>query len=446
MKRGSIIALSATLAMLAAGPAAYAATLQQLQQEEAQAQQQLAAEQQKYSQTQQAINQTMSQMNQLNQDLSYAKAQIGSTAQQIRSTDQNIQTTQNLLNTTQAQLTQTEKQLAATTVEYRTTTALVVRTRSNLVHQSQVLSGQLQLIEERGAVGYLDVILGAHSFSEFISRAQLLGQVAASAAHEVNVVKHEEALYTLQQTNLRKESVFLNDAQRSIRQHQYMLHSEQGLLTREHQHALVLQAEATQEANTVSLGLAQKQQVMTQLQQQRNQLTAGMNNLQSQIAAIVAQIQKLLGQFNAGGLSRRSLYDAMLPLVTPIAQQWAVPPALVIAVITEESGGNSRVVSSAGAIGLMQVEPGTAQSLAAAVGLSPSTVMQELYNPEDNIELGTYYLHYLLGVFGGNVELAVAGYNAGPGTVKHFGGIPPYPETQQYVANVMALYHLYSSY
>lgn len=446
LKRGSLIALSAAIAVTAAGPLAYASTLQQLQQQEQKAQQQLAQEQQKYNQTQQAISQTQAEMNQLNQDLSSAKAQIGSTATQISQTQSHIQATQTLLTETQNQMSQTEKQLAVTTREYDRTTALVVRTKKNLIRQGQVLSAQLQLIEERGSVGYLDVVLGARSFADFISRTQVLGQVASSAAHEVQVIKNEEATYSLEQSNLRKEKVFLSDAKRSIGQHQSMLKNEQGLLEREREHAVVLQADAVQEANTVSTGLQQRQQLVNQLQAQRNQLASGMSSLQSQINGLVGQIQAILSQYNSGGLSRHALYTALVPLVTPIAQQWNVPVPLVIAVITVESGGNSTVVSSAGAIGLMQVEPGTAKDIAAAVGLSPSTVMSELYNPADNVELGTYYLHYCLNLFGGNMHLAAAAYNAGPGAVEQYGGIPPYPQTQAYVQDVMSLYQLYATY
>ncbi len=446
VKRGWKIALLAAAGVATAGPLTYASTLQQLQQQEQQAQQQLAAEQQKYNQTQKAIGQTESAMNQLNQDLASAKAQIGSTSAQIQSTQAHIHTTQSLLHSTESQLSRTEAQLATTMRDYRQTTTLLIKTKKNLAYEGQLLSGQLQLIEERGSIGYLDVVLGAHSFSDFISRAQLLGQVASAAAHEVQIIKGEESAYSLEQSNLNREKVFLNDARRSILQHKNLLASEQGLLVREHQHAVVLQAQAVQEASTVSSGLAQRQQLMTQLQQQRGQLASGMSRLQSRIAGLVSQIQSLLGQFNSGGLTRQALYKALVPLVTPIAQQWNVPVPLVIAVITVESGGNSQVVSSAGAIGLMQVEPATAQDIAAAVGLSPATVMQDLYNPSDNVELGTYYLHYCLGLFGGNDALAAAAYNAGPGAVDKYGGIPPYPETQQYVADVMSLYRLYSTY
>ena len=446
MRRGSLIALGAAVALVTAGPLVYASTLKQLQQQEQKAQQQLAAEQQKYNQTQQAINQTMSEMNQLNQDLSAAQAQIGSTSQQIQQTQAHIQTTENLLHATQAQLTSTQNRLTTTTREYNKTTALVDRTKRHLVHQGHVLSSQLQLIEERGSIGYLDVILGARSFSDCISRGQRLGQVASSAAHEVKVIKHEEATYQVEQANLKREKAFLTDARSSIEQHKALLQSEQSLLVRERQHAIVLQSEAQQEAASVSAGPNQRQHLMTQLQQQRSELASGMAALQSQIAGLVSQIQSLLGQFNAGGLSRQALYQALVPLVTPIANQWGVPVPLVIAVITVESGGNSQVVSSAGAIGLMQVEPATTQAIASAVGLSPATVMQELYNPSDNVELGTYYLHYCLGLFGGSIQLAAAAYNAGPGAVQHYGGIPPYPETQLYVKDVLSLYNLYSSY
>lgn len=441
-----MFALSAAAIIMTVGPMAYAASVQQLQQQEAHAQQQLAAEQHKYAQTQAAINQTVAEMDQLSQDLSSAKAQIGSTGAQIQSTEHDIQITQTLLATTQTRLAQTERQLAATTVAYHRTTTLVAQTQRQLVQESHMLSAQLQLIEERGSIGYIDVILGAHSFAQFISRAQILGQVAAAAAQEVQVIKREEGRYTLERDNLKRESVLLADSKAAIGRRQSLLSGEQALLARERQRAIVLQADAEQEAATVSVGLNERQRLVTQLQGQRSQLVSGMASLQSRIASLVSQIQALVSQFNDGSLSRQALYKALVPLVSPVAQQWGVPVPLVIAVITVESGGNSTAVSSAGAIGLMQVEPGTAQVIATAVGLSSSTLMQELYNPSDNVELGTYYLHYCLGLFGGNTQLALAAYNAGPGAVQQYGGIPPYPQTQQYVADVMSLYQLYSTY
>ncbi|MCY0897473.1 MAG: lytic transglycosylase domain-containing protein [Firmicutes bacterium] len=446
MKRKSVVLLSAALALIAAAPITYAANLNQLQQEEAQAEAQLAQEEQQYQQTERAINQTVAEMNQLNQELAAARRVIGSTAEQIQVTDQHIQTTQTLLNTTQQQLAQTERALTVTTADYRKTVMLVHVTNENLMHETTLLAGQLQLIEERGAVGYLDVILGARSFQDFVSRAELLGQIAAAAAQEVQTIQTEEHAYRLAENNLKRETAFLSEARSAINQHQHLLQAEESLLTREKEHAVLLQDEAVQEASTVSSGLAEHQQLIRQLNEQKNALAAGMANLRLRIRSLVEQIQQVLNQFHTGNLSRQGLYNALLPLVTPIANQWGVPPDLVMAVITEESGGNASAVSSMDAIGLMQVEPGTAADIASAVGLSPSTVLQELYNPEDNVELGTYYLHDMLTLFGGNVAWALAAYNAGPGAVQHYGGIPPYPQTQQYVANVMALYRLYQTY
>jgi len=109
-------------------------------------------------------------------------------------------------------------------------------------------------------------------------------------------------------------------------------------------------------------------------------------------------------------------------------------PALVIAVITEESGGNQSAVCVTGAIGLMQLEPGTAASL----GIDP-------YNTEQNVLGGCLYLSQMLQLFNGNLSLALAAYNAGPGAVQQNGDqVPSY--TQGYVSNIEGLYSLYSSY
>ncbi|GMA56163.1 transglycosylase-like protein with SLT domain [Alicyclobacillus sacchari] len=115
-------------------------------------------------------------------------------------------------------------------------------------------------------------------------------------------------------------------------------------------------------------------------------------------------------------------------LVEQAANAYGVPAALVQAVIAQESGGNANAVSDAGAIGLMQLMPATA----AALGVNNP------YDPAQNIDGGTRYLAQLMQEFGGSVPLALAAYNAGPNAVKAYGGIPPYPETQQYVQSILA--------
>jgi soluble lytic murein transglycosylase-like protein len=105
-----------------------------------------------------------------------------------------------------------------------------------------------------------------------------------------------------------------------------------------------------------------------------------------------------------------------------------VDPDLVSAVMKAESNGNPQARSPVGAIGLMQLMPGTAQSL----GVDPT-------DPVQNIEGGAKYLGELTHKYG--LRDGVAAYNAGPGAVERFGGVPPYKETQAYVQRVLSLYN-----
>jgi soluble lytic murein transglycosylase-like protein len=109
------------------------------------------------------------------------------------------------------------------------------------------------------------------------------------------------------------------------------------------------------------------------------------------------------------------------------AQRHGVDPALLKALIRQESNFNPNAVSPAGASGLTQLMPATAQGL----GVTDPT------NPQQAIEGGAKYLRAQLDRFGNDPRLALAAYNAGPGAVARFGGVPPYAETQNYVQKVM---------
>lgn len=115
------------------------------------------------------------------------------------------------------------------------------------------------------------------------------------------------------------------------------------------------------------------------------------------------------------------------------ATLYQLPEALVRAVIKVESDYDPRAVSAAGARGLMQLMPETALRMQA----------RDPFDPRLNIFGGTRYLRVLANTFNGDLELTIAGYNAGEGAVVRYGGIPPYAETQNYVLEVLRYYHRY---
>ncbi len=117
-------------------------------------------------------------------------------------------------------------------------------------------------------------------------------------------------------------------------------------------------------------------------------------------------------------------------LISRAARRFEVDGLLVAAVVEAESGFNPGAISPVGALGLMQVMPATASSY----GVS------DVLDPTANVHLGTRYLSQLLDEFDGDLELALAAYNAGPGAVRRYDGVPPFRETRDYVRRVLSRY------
>ncbi len=146
--------------------------------------------------------------------------------------------------------------------------------------------------------------------------------------------------------------------------------------------------------------------------------------------ANIHQYRNWGGSINSVAKGFESTKNAFDSIILAAANKFGVDPALIKAVMHTESGFNLNARSPVGAQGLMQLMPSTARRFN----------VTNAYDPEQNIHAGAQYLSWLLKRFGGNTNLALAGYNAGEGNVDKYGGIPPFRETQDYVKRVNARY------
>lgn len=140
-------------------------------------------------------------------------------------------------------------------------------------------------------------------------------------------------------------------------------------------------------------------------------------------------LNPVLTGYTAGptSVTSNTQYDT---IIKKASETYGIPEKMIKAVIKQESNFNNSVVSHAGAAGLMQLMPGTAKFL----GVS------NVFDPEQNIMGGTKYLKQMYDKFGGNMNLMLAAYNAGPGNVSKYNGVPPFKETTNYVSKIMNSY------
>ena len=319
------------------------------------------------------------------------QAETSQTQALMDQVDQQLSTTQQNIAATRAAIVVTENRIG--TIGRR-----LARTRKAAERQQGGLDAVLLYTQQDGPIGYLAVLLHVTSFSEFVTR---LDDVIEVASFERGLVQH-----------LNRDADLIH--------HDLVLQDQTKAKLARQQATLIRQRD--QEAQVAS----QRRQVLATLQGQQQQIAVVMANEQQQGQKLWDAIQQLKAELADGQLSSSQIFS----IVKSISAIYGIDPLLVMAVIREESGGNTHAVSSAGAQGLMQLMPGTATDLG----------VTDAFNAEQNVHGGIAYLAYLLKMFNNNIPFALAAYNAGPNAVKRYGGIPPYPTTQNYVRNIMYMY------
>lgn len=166
------------------------------------------------------------------------------------------------------------------------------------------------------------------------------------------------------------------------------------------------------------------------LQEIQSRIPVKLNFPQLEQNQFQAVLDQAVGTVSSLSSVSPSAYDSM---ITNAARRYQLAPELIKAVMKAESGFNPSALSSAGAQGLMQLMPETAQALG----------VNNVWDPQENINGGAKYLRQMLDRYDGSLPLALAAYNAGPGNVDAYEGIPPFTETQNYVKRVIQYYSDY---
>jgi len=308
---------------------------------------------------------------------------------------------------TEAKLTETQNKLYETQVKLDTA-------RKRLTLRREVYNKRLINTYKNGEPNAIAIILSADNLTDLIKRVAFLGMIAEEDGRIVIGMKQLTATITNEVAQI--------EAMKKI------IDEQRQLLIAEEKRVKAMQASIISQQKELEDEVAKQQQLYAQIEQEREQLAKTESQLKASSNEVSNQIRALTGENTiASNYSRKELEA----LAERTAIEYGIPPKLFFALIKQESGWNYRAVSSAGALGLTQVMPFNV----IAMGYDIESFKN---SPADQLEAGAKYLSWQYKTFG-RWDYALAAYNAGPGAVMKYGGIPPYPETQNYVRNILSM-------
>lgn len=366
----------------------------------------------------------------INAQIQATEAKQGDTAQrqenilqQIRVSNQKIVLVQIQLNSLQMQLNDMIVKRQAADVKLHelqkrlsSTSAELADAQKRLALKRKVFNKRLVIAYKNKNLSIITVLLQSGSFSDLLDRVAFIGMIAEADGRVVLNTKRLTATVAskLAQVKTTKEAV--------SREHAYLVAEEQHI--KEKKGGIITAQKQLQDE------VGKQQRLYAQIQKEKDRLARTIGVLKDNSSVVAGQIAALENRGN-GTAKAASIPTDLKSLAAKIAGKYGIPPKLFFALINQESGWNYRSVSSAGAVGLTQIMPFNIT----AMGYNIETFKN---SPSDQLEAGAKYLSMQYKTFG-RWDLALAAYNAGPGAVLMYGGIPPYSETKNYVRSILSM-------
>ncbi len=312
-----------------------------------------------------------------------------------------------------ARLRKTQQRLDATHVK-------LADARKRLTLRREVFNKRLVNAYKNKSLSIVSVLLGSESFDDLVNRIAFIGMIAKADSKIVFNMKRLTATISTEVTQVEVMKNTISEQRRYLIAEERRIDAKRGSI-------IAQQKQLQDEANKQQKLYAIVQQEKARLAQSAGLLRTASNMVADQINALEKRSSGVGDTNSAPSISGGSLKA----LAASAAKKYGIPTKLFFALVNQESGWNYRSVSSAGAIGLTQIMPFNIP----AMGYN----IDEFKNsPSQQLDAGASYLSMQYKTFG-RWDYALAAYNAGPGAVLQYGGIPPYKETRNYVRSILAM-------